>query len=73
MTLTDCPEESMPAVTAREVCQVLRDAILGRRVMVRPGAQTWDELYVGMFIIDIEGWSITIFTTVMSLITAKRA
>ncbi len=40
---------------------MLRDTILGRRVMVRAGAQTWDEVYAGMFVIDIEGWSITIF------------
>lgn len=61
MTLTDCPDESMPALSAREVCQVLRDAIFGRRVMVRAGAQTWGKLYAGMFMVDIEGWSITIF------------
>ena len=48
-------------LSAREVCQVLRDAIFGRRVMVRAGALTWDELYAGMFLFDIEGWSITIF------------
>jgi len=51
----------MPALTAREVCQVLRDAILGRRVMVRVSGETWDELYAGMFMVDIGGWSITIF------------
>jgi hypothetical protein len=40
---------------------VLRDAIFGRCVMVRAGVQTWDELYAGMFMVDVEGWSITIF------------
>jgi hypothetical protein len=29
--------------------------------MVRAGSQTWDELYAGMLVIDIEGWKITIF------------
>ncbi|WP_448118797.1 DUF7693 family protein [Pseudomonas serbica] len=24
-------------------------------------AQTWEELYAGMFMVDIEGWGITIF------------
>lgn len=61
MTLTCCPDEPKPALTAREVCQVLRDAIFGRRAMVRVCVQTWDELYAGMFMIDVEGWSITIF------------
>ena len=61
MTLTYCPDEPTPALTAREVCQVLRDAIFGRRTMIRACAQTWDELYAGMFMVDVEGWSITIF------------
>jgi len=61
MTLTDCPDEPTPVLTAREVCQVLRDAIFGRRAMVRECAQTWGELYAGMFMADIGGWSLTIF------------
>lgn len=47
-------------LSAREVYQVLRDAIFGRRAMVRVCAQILDELYAGIFIVDIEGWSITI-------------
>lgn len=45
----------MPALTAREVGQVLREVALGRRVMVRASPQTWDELYAGMFMVDVEG------------------
>lgn len=29
--------------------------------MVRVCAQTWDELYAGMFMVYIDGWSMTIF------------
>ena len=29
--------------------------------MVRASPRTWDELYTGMFMVDIDGWSITIF------------
>jgi len=61
MTLTDCPEESMPALTAREVCQVLHDAIFARRAIARACAQTWGEIYAGMFLVDVDGWIITIF------------
>ncbi|WP_422662536.1 DUF7693 family protein [Pseudomonas coleopterorum] len=61
MTLTDCHDESMPALTARAICQVLREVAFGRRMMVRACAQTWSELYAGMFMVDVEGWSITIF------------
>jgi len=51
----------MPALTAREVCQVLREVAFGRRMMVRACAQTWSEVYAGMFVVEVEGWSITIF------------
>lgn len=61
MTLTDYPDESKPALIAREVCHVLRNAIFGRRTMIRVCAQTWDELYAGMFMVDVEGWRMTIF------------
>jgi hypothetical protein len=29
-------------------------------MMVRACAQTWSELYAGIFVVDVEGWSITI-------------
>ncbi|WP_456239027.1 DUF7693 family protein [Pseudomonas asplenii] len=29
--------------------------------MVRVCAQTWDKLHAGMFTVDIDGWSVTIF------------
>ncbi|WP_440060420.1 hypothetical protein ACTAB0_14175 [Pseudomonas syringae] len=29
--------------------------------MVRICAQTWDELHAGMFMVDIDGWSVMIF------------
>lgn len=61
MTLTDCHDESIAALTAREICQVLREVAFGRRMMVRACAQSWSELYAGMFMVDVEGWSITIF------------
>ncbi|UVL15500.1 hypothetical protein LOY27_06500 [Pseudomonas atacamensis] len=61
MVSNDCTDESMPVLTARGVCRVLRDAIFGRREMVRLSAQTWGELYAGLFMVKIEGWSITIF------------
>jgi len=55
------PCEPTRALAAREVCQVLRDAIFGRRTMISVCSQTWDELNAGMFMIDVEGWSMTIF------------
>lgn len=52
------PENSF---TARDVCQVLREVTFGRRTMAKVGTQTWDEVYACHFIIDVEGWRITLY------------
>lgn len=49
------------ALTAREVCQVLREVVLGRRKMTRVGNQSWEQLYACHFEVDVEGWRITIY------------
>jgi hypothetical protein len=73
MILTDCPDEPMPAITAREVFQVLHDAIFGRRAMVRVCARTWDEVYPGMLMVDIGDGALRSSTTVMRSITVNTA
>jgi len=59
------PEESkitfMPPLTASDVCQLLRDITLNRRVMKRACAQSWDEIYAGLFHIEVEGWHLVFF------------
>lgn len=40
MTLDDCGDGSRAGLTAREVCQVLRDVVPGRRAMAKVGDQT---------------------------------
>ncbi|GAI30055.1 unnamed protein product, partial [marine sediment metagenome] len=37
------------ALTAREVCQVLREVVLGRRTMTKVGNQSWEQLYTCHF------------------------
>lgn len=54
-------EEGVNSLTAREVSQVLREAVFGRSQMRKTGPKTWDEMFVGLFEIDIGGWRITIF------------
>lgn len=49
------------ALTAREVCQVLREVVLGRRTMTKVGNQSWEQLYTCHFEVDVEGWRITIY------------
>ncbi|MFG0528973.1 hypothetical protein ACF8FB_01290 [Pseudomonas sp. yb_2] len=61
MTLDDCDDTSPGALTAREVCQVLREVVLGRRTMTKVGSQSWEQLYACHFEIDVEGWRITIY------------
>lgn len=46
----------MSALTVMEICQVLHAAIFRQRAMGRVCAQIWDELYAGMFMVDIEGY-----------------
>lgn len=60
MTLDDCDDTSFGAVTAREVCKVLREVVLGRRTMTKVGSQSWEQLYSWHFQIDVEGRRITI-------------
>lgn len=50
-----------PALTAREVYQVLKDVALGTRIMHRASQQTWNEIYNGLMIVEIDGWHLTLF------------
>lgn len=48
-------------LSAREVCQVLREVTFGRRRMTRLGEASWDEIYAGHFHVDIDGWWLSIY------------
>jgi hypothetical protein len=54
-------------LTTKEVCQVLREITLGSRFMVKVGRQTWDEVYACHFIVDVEGWRISLYNDCDSL------
>ncbi|POG10570.1 hypothetical protein BGP84_12870 [Pseudomonas putida] len=56
MTLDHCDAHSPGAVTAREVCQVLREVVLGRRTMTKVGSQLWEQLYACHFEVDVGEW-----------------
>lgn len=51
---------SAGTLTTREVCQVLRDVVLGRRTMVKADRQTRNGAYTGHFAVEVEGWRITV-------------
>lgn len=48
-------------LSAREVCEVLREVTWGRRVMTRVGQQSCDELHAGHLTVDVDGWRISIY------------
>ena len=49
------------SLSSREMCQVLREVVFARRTMIKVGTQTWDEVYACHFIVDVEGWRITLY------------
>jgi hypothetical protein len=61
MTFDDCDHVPPVALTAREVCQVLREVVFGRRTMAKVGNQSWGEVYACHFDVDIEGWRVTLY------------
>ena len=54
-------ESTAAELSAREVCQVLREVIFERRSMTRVGKTSWDEIYAGHFVVSVEGWRISIY------------
>jgi len=50
-----------PALTAREVYQVLKDIALGSRTMQRACSQSWNEIYHDLMPVEIDGWYLTLF------------
>lgn len=52
---------STNALTASEVCEVLRDAAAASRSMRRITKESWNDIYCGLMTVDVEGWLITFF------------
>ncbi|RMP59123.1 hypothetical protein ALQ18_02173 [Pseudomonas marginalis pv. marginalis] len=48
-------------LSAREVCQVLREVTFERRMMTKVSQASWDEIYAGYFVVSVEGWRISIY------------
>jgi hypothetical protein len=54
-------ENTAAELSAREVSQVLREAIFGRSVMSKVGHESWDAIYAGHFQINVDDWQISIY------------
>ncbi|QZI73776.1 hypothetical protein K5F93_23695 [Pseudomonas protegens] len=48
-------------LSAREVSQVLREAIFGRSVMTKVGHESWDEIHIGHFHVSVDDWEMSIY------------
>lgn len=48
-------------LTAREVCLVLTEVALGKRIMMRSTIQSWNQIYHGLMPVEIDGWRLTLF------------
>ena len=54
-------ENTAAELSAREVCQVLREVTFERRTMTKASQASWDEIYAGHFVVSVEGWRISIY------------
>ncbi|MCK3843888.1 hypothetical protein E4O97_10685 [Pseudomonas sp. W15Feb34] len=54
-------ENTAAELSAREVCQVLREVTFERRMMTKVSQASWDEIYAGYFVVSVEGWRISIY------------
>lgn len=61
MTASHSSEAGDCALTARAVCQVLREVTFGRRAMTKIGSQTWDDVYACHFLVNVDGWRIVLY------------
>lgn len=54
-------ENTAAELSAREVCQVLREAIFGRSVMSKVSHESWDEIHAGHFQVNVDDWELAIY------------
>ncbi|MGF6394606.1 DUF7693 family protein [Pseudomonas plecoglossicida] len=60
MTVNDCDNVPAAELTAREVCQVFREVVFGRRTMAKAVSPSNDEVNACLVVVDVEGWCITL-------------
>lgn len=52
---------NMKMLTVREVYEALRDAAVASRSMRRITQESWDKIYCGLMVVDVDDWLITFF------------
>ncbi|WP_422394732.1 DUF7693 family protein [Pseudomonas atacamensis] len=48
-------------LSAREVCQVLREVVFGRLTITNAGQHSWNDIYAGHFVVEVQGWTLTFY------------
>jgi hypothetical protein len=48
-------------LTAHEVCLVLTEVALCKRIRMRSTIQSWNEIYHGLMPVEIDAWRLTLF------------
>jgi probable phosphoglycerate mutase len=48
-------------LSAREVCQILREVTWGRRTMTKVGDASWDGIYAGHLHVRVDDWELSIY------------
>lgn len=61
MTRTQNDLNTTSPLPAHEVCKVLTDVALGKRIMRRSTIQSWGEIYHGLMSVEIDAWRLTLF------------
>jgi hypothetical protein len=61
MTRTQNDLNTTSPLTAREVCQVLTEVALGKRIIMRSSIQSRNEIYHGLIPVEIDSWQLTLF------------
>ena len=56
MTRTQNDLNTTSPLPAHEVCKVLTEVALGKRIMRRSTIQSWGEIYHGLMNVEIDGW-----------------
>ncbi|WP_459170764.1 DUF7693 family protein [Pseudomonas veronii] len=54
-------ENTAAELSARDVCQVLREVTFERRTMTKVGLPSRGEISAGHFVVNVDGWQISIF------------
>ncbi|WP_439864687.1 DUF7693 family protein [Pseudomonas antarctica] len=66
-------ENTPSELSAREICQILREVIFGQSSVSKVDQKSLGEVYAGHFQSNVNGWDISIYIDCVRSTTAKSA